>query len=103
MAEKGIKSRVIDMFSIKPIDSELILESAAKTGAIVTAEEHSVIGGLGSSVAEVLVQNNCKVPVEFVGLEDCYAETGPYDQLLKKYKLDARTIAEKVEKVIENK
>ena len=100
LAEKGISVRVVDMYSIKPIDEELILESAAKTGAIVTAEEHSVIGGLGGAVAEVLVKNNVSVPVKFVGLEDCFAETGPYGQLLQKYKLDAQAIAEGVIQVM---
>jgi len=100
LAEKGISVRVVDMYSIKPIDEELILESAAKTGAIVTAEEHSVIGGLGGAVAEVLVKNNVSVPVKFVGLEDCFAETGPYGQLLQKYKLDAQAISEGVIQVM---
>lgn len=103
LEDKGIEARVIDMFTIKPIDKDLILESAAKTSVIVTAEEHSIIGGLGSAVAEVLVQNNCSVPVGFVGLDDCYAETGPYAQLLEKYNLDSKAIAKKVEKTISNK
>lgn len=100
---KGINVRVVDMFSIKPIDRELIIKCAAETGAIVTAEEHSVIGGLGSAVAEVLVQSEHPVPVELVGLNDMYAETGPYDKLLDKYGLDGKAIAARVEEVISRK
>lgn len=103
LSDKGINVKVVDMFSIKPIDRELIIKCAAETGAIVTAEEHSIIGGLGSAVAEVLVQSERPVPVEFVGLKDTYAETGPYNQLLDKYGLDAKAIAAKVEEVISRK
>jgi transketolase len=94
---------VINACFIKPIDKDLIVKCAAETGAIVTAEEHTIIGGLGSAVAEVLVGNSGNVPVEFVGLNDCYAETGPYAKLLEKYGLDANAIAAKVEKAIARK
>lgn len=103
LADKGIQIKVVDMFTIKPIDKELIIKCAEETGAIVTAEEHTIIGGLGSAVAEVVAGNSCCVPVEYVGLNDCYAETGPYAKLLEKYGLDAKAIAEKVEKAIARK
>lgn len=103
LAEKGIEARVVDMFTIKPVDRELIIRCASETGAIVTAEEHTVIGGLGSAVAEVVAANSCNVPVEFVGLNDCFAETGPYAKLLEKYGLDGNAIAAKVEKAIARK
>jgi transketolase len=103
LSAKGIDVKVVDMFTIKPIDKELIIKSAAETGAIVTTEEHTIMGGLGSAVAEVLVSNSCNVPVEFVGLNDCYGETGPYAKLLEKYGLDGKAIAAKVEKAISRK
>lgn len=103
LAAKGINVKVVDMFTIKPIDKELIIKCASETGAIVTAEEHTIMGGLGSAVAEVIVANSCNVPVEFVGLNDCFAETGPYAKLLEKYGLDGHAIASKVEKAISRK
>jgi transketolase len=103
LAKKGIEIRIVDLFSIKPIDVELILASAAKTGAVVTAEEHSVIGGLGSAVAEVLATGNACVPVEFVGLQDVHAECGKYADLLCKYGLDADSIELGVEAVLKRK
>jgi len=92
LAGKGISARVVDMFSIKPIDVNLIVESAKKSKLIVTVEEHSIIGGLGGAVAEVLTTNGCGAKQVFVGLNDIHAETGPYDALLKKYGLCAENI-----------
>lgn len=103
LAKKGVQVRVVDMFSIKPIDKELILESAAKTGAIVTAEEHNIIGGLGGAVAEVLTAGGAKVAQEFVGLDDCHAECGAYLELLEKYGLDVAAVVAAVEKAIVRK
>lgn len=103
LAQKGIQIRVVDMFCIKPIDREIILDSAAKTSAIVTAEEHNIIGGLGGAVAEVLTAGNAKVPQEFVGMKDEHAECGPYAALLKNYGLDASAIAAAVERAIAKK
>lgn len=103
LAKKGIECEVIDLFSIKPIDAELILKSAAKTGAVVTAEEHSIIGGLGGAVSEVLAAGNAKVPVEFVGLKDTHAECGKYGELLCKYGLDVDSIELGVEAVLKKK
>ncbi|MCD8198310.1 MAG: hypothetical protein LUE24_14285 [Lachnospiraceae bacterium] len=102
LAAKGINAKVVDMYCIKPIDAELIVE-CAKCGAIVTAEEHNVIGGLGSAVAEVLAKAGCTVPTEMVGMQDCHGESGPYAALLKKYGLDADAVAAAAEKAVSRK
>jgi transketolase len=103
LASEGIEVTVIDMFTIKPLDARLLLESARSTGAVVTAEEHSVIGGLGGAVAETLAAEGAYVPVGFVGLADCHAECGSYAELLKKYRLDASSIAAKVRETVAKK
>lgn len=89
----GISARVINMSSIKPIDESAIIKAAEDTGVILTAEEHSVKGGLGSAVAEVVVKN-CPVPMAMVGVEDQFGESGTADDLLKAYGLTAAKIAE---------
>lgn len=89
----GISARVINMSSIKPIDESAIIKAAEDTGALLTAEEHSVKGGLGSAVAEVVVKN-CPVPMAMVGVEDQFGESGTADDLLKAYGLTAAKIAE---------
>jgi transketolase len=91
------------MFTIKPLDSELLLESARSTGAVVTAEEHSVVGGLGGAVAEALALGQGYVPVGFAGLADCHAECGSYKELLSKYKLDVPAIVSKVRETVAKK
>ncbi|MDL2300534.1 transketolase family protein [Clostridiaceae bacterium OttesenSCG-928-D20] len=93
LEKEGISVRVVDMYSIKPIDRELIIKCAKETGAIVTAEEHSIIGGLGSAVSEVLANAGIGVPTEFIGIQDCFTESAPYAELLKKYGLDAEAVA----------
>lgn len=103
LAAEGIDSAVIDMFCIKPFDEALLYNYAKKTGAVVTAEEHSIIGGLGSTVSEALCKGNISVPVGFVGLKDCHAECGPYSLLLHKYGLDAEAVAAKVRDTISKK
>ena len=92
LAKQGISARIVNMATIKPIDKNLIIESAKKTGCIVTAEEHSVIGGLGSAVAEVLSEE-CPTPLVRVGVGDTFGESGPAWELLKKYGLSAENIA----------
>lgn len=82
LAQEGIHARVIDMHTIKPIDREIIIKAAKETGAIVTAEEHNVIGGLGSAVSEVVAGSEL-VPVEFVGVEDTFGHSGGPWELLK--------------------
>lgn len=101
LAAQGIQATVVDMHTIKPIDQELILACARKTGAIVTVEEHSIYGGLGSAVAEVLVEHE-PVPMERIGATD-FAESGDYEQLLVKYGYGPESIARRCRKVIERK
>ena len=92
LASKGIDARVIDMHTIKPLDEEIIVKAASETGAIVTAEEHSVIGGLGSAVAEVVVKK-CPVKMAMVGQQDTFGESGKPDELKAKYGMTAADIA----------
>jgi len=103
LALQGVSARVVDMYSIKPIDADLILRCAAETGAIVTAEEHSVTGGLGSAVAEVLVRGGRPVPAEAVGVNDVFTESGPYGELLEKYGLDAAAVEQAALRAIRRK
>ena len=103
LAERGISVRVVDMYSIKPIDRELIKQCAEETGAIVCAEEHNVRGGLGSAVSEVLAYFGCGVPTEFVGIQDTFTESAPYKELLAKYGVDANGVIAGIEKVLERK
>lgn len=102
LGKEGISVRVIDMHTIKPLDKELILRSAEETGAIVTAEEHNVIGGLGAAVAEVIVKNN-PIPVEMVGVEDQFGRSGPGEELLRLYGLTTENIMKKTKKAIGRK
>ncbi len=96
LACRGIHARVINMHTIKPLDRDLVIKAAAETGAIVTAEEHNIIGGLGSAVAECVAET-CLVPVLRVGVRDEFGRSGKVPPLLKLYGLDAETIVEKVE------
>ena len=102
LAKEGINARVINIHTIKPIDEELIIKAAKETGVIVTAEEHSVIGGIGSAVAEV-VSENCPVPVLRVGVKDTFGESGKPNELLEKYGLTSKDIINKVKKALELK
>ncbi len=95
LAEQGIDAQVINIHTIKPIDEEIILKAAAKTGRIFTVEEHSVIGGLGDAVAGVLSEK-CPTKLTKIGINDVFGESGPAVELLHKYKLDAEGIAERV-------
>ena len=102
LALEGINARVINMSTIKPIDKELIITAAKETKAIVTAEEHSIIGGLGSAVSEV-VSEECPVVVKKVGVKDSFGESGTPAELLKKYGLTANDIVEAVKEAINKK
>lgn len=102
LAEKGISARVINMHTIKPIDKDIICKAAKETGVIVTAEEHSVIGGLGSAVADVVTEC-CPVPVVKVGVNDVFGHSGPAVDLLKEFGLCAENIAEKAEAAVKHK
>lgn len=103
LSQRGISAAVIDLFCLKPFDKELLLSYAKKTKAIVTAEEHSVLGGLGGSAAEILSTEGTGAVLEMVGMEDCYAECGPYDALLQKYNLSVDAILAKVSAVLAKK
>lgn len=98
----GIDLAVVDMHTIKPLDNELVIKMAKQCGAVVTAEEATVMGGLGSAVAEVLAEN-CPVPMGRIGVQDSFGKSGKPAQLLAEYKLTADDIAEKVKAVIERK
>ena len=99
LAEEGIDVRVIDIHTIKPIDEEIIIKAAQETGAIVTAEEHGIIGGLGDAVAQVVVKN-CPCKMAMVGQQDTFGESGKPDQLLAKYKMTVDDIADAVRSVL---
>ena len=102
LATEGISAAVVNISTIKPLDTELIIAQAQKTGAIVTCEEHNIYGGLGSAVAEVLVEN-CPVPMARVGVADKFGESGLPDELLEKYGLTAANIAAQAKAVIAKK
>lgn len=102
LKKDGIDARVIDMHTIKPIDRDLIIKAAKETGAIVTAEEHNVIGGLGGAVAEVL-STSVPIPLEMVGVNDCFGHSGHPDELLKHFGLTPDNIAEKAKSAIKRK
>lgn len=103
LSQEGIDAAVVDMHTIKPIDRELILEHASVTGAIVTAENHNVIGGLGSAVAEVLADAGIGLPFKRVGVQDHFCEGGTTDYLLKKFGLDSSAIAIACRELMERK
>ena len=91
LAEQGISATVLDMYCVKPLDAEAVIEAAGATRAVVTVEEHSVIGGLGSAVADVLCEQ-CPTPLKKIGVNDTFGESGPGAELLHKYGLDAANI-----------
>ena len=102
LAQEGISVRILDMFTWKPLDREAILSAAAETGAIVTAENHNVINGLGAAVAEVLVRER-PVPVEMVGVQDEFGEVGKLAYLAERFGLKAENIADAVRRVLKRK
>lgn len=102
LEEEGISARVVNIHTIKPIDTDIIIKAAKETGAIVTAEEHNIIGGLGSAVAEVLVEN-APVPMKRVGVEDKFGKSGKPGELLEWYGLTAKQIVTKVKEVLKIK
>jgi transketolase len=99
LAKEGISARVVDMFTVKPIDVDCITTCAKETGAIVTAENHSIINGLGSAVAEVLSQGPC-IPLEMVGIRDRFGEVGDQDYLMREFGITAHDIVDKAKKAI---
>jgi transketolase len=102
MKAKDVSLRVVEMHTIKPLDEDLIVQCAQETGAMVTAEEHSVIGGLGGAVAECVSQH-APVPIERVGVNDTFAESGPYFDLLDKYGMSVDSIVGATERVLARK
>ena len=102
LAKDGISARVINIHTIKPIDKDIIIKAAEETGAIVTAEEHTVMGGLGSAVAEVLCEG-CPVPMVRVGVEDTFGRSGTVPALMEYYGLTAENIAKKAKETISRK
>lgn len=99
LKKEGINARVINMATIKPLDKDIVIKAAKETGAIVTAEEHNVIGGLGGAVSEVICENY-PVPVVKLGVEDTFGRSGPAAELLHLYGLDAEHIVAKVKQAI---
>ncbi len=102
LAAKGISASVIDVHTIKPLDAETVIKEAKRTGAVVTVENHNIINGLGSAVAEVLVEN-CPTVMERVGVRDHFGEVGKKDFLMEKYGLKAKHVVEAVLKVLDRK
>lgn len=102
LAQGGVSSEVVEVHTIKPLDQDAIAQSVAKTGAAVTCEEHSVIGGLGGAIAEVLVARR-PVPMERVGIQDTFCESGPYAAILDKYGLSSSEIVSASRRVLERK
>jgi transketolase len=101
LKEKNISVKVINMSTVKPIDKETIIKAAKETKAIVTVEEHNIMGGLGSAVAEVVTQN-CPVPMKIIGIPDIYSDIGPSPDLYELYGLDSKGIVKAVKEVMAN-
>ena len=102
LADEGIEASVLHIHTIKPIDREAIRSIAEETGCIVTAEEHSIIGGLGGAVAEVLGET-CPVPMVRVGIQDHFGESGTPADLLEKYELTSHALVQAVKEVLDKK
>ncbi len=99
LEKEGISARVVNMSTIKPIDIDMVVKCANETNGIVTAEDHNIFGGLGSAVAEVVVKHK-PIPMEFVGVNDFFGESGEPDELAAKYEIDANAIHLKVKKIL---
>lgn len=102
LQDNGISAEVINIHTIKPLDNKSILDSVSKTGCIVTAEEHNILGGLGESVARVLAQH-CPTPQEFIATKDVFGESGTPEQLMNKYDLNSDSIVKAAIRVLERK
>jgi len=102
LEKEGVKAQVLEMHTLKPFDMELLVKCVKETGAVVTAEEHSIIGGLGGAVSEALAEQH-PTPIERVGIKDTFTETGPYFALLDKYGLGVTDIVRAANKVIRRK
>jgi transketolase len=102
LAEKGISARVIDLHTPKPIDRETLVKAAKETGAVLTAEEHTIYGGMGSAVAEVLVEE-CPVPMKLMGIQESFGVSGEPDELFEYFKLTAKDMVSESEKLLGRK
>jgi transketolase len=102
LSKQGIKARVIDMHTIKPIDEDLILKCTKETNGIITAEEHSIIGGLGASVAEILAEKNISTQFLRMGIKDTFCESGTPCDLLEKYQLNEKHMVKNVKNILKN-
>ncbi|MDO4495048.1 MAG: transketolase family protein [Clostridiaceae bacterium] len=103
LAQEGVSAEIVNIHTIKPLDAQAVVASASKTGAVVTAEEHSIIGGLGSAVTEALCESGKPVPVVRLGVNDVFGKSGPAVELLHIFGLDAQNIAEKAKQAISMK
>ncbi|MGI6617950.1 MAG: transketolase family protein [Saccharofermentanales bacterium] len=103
LKDEGISAEVIDMFTVKPIDKDLIVKTAKRTGAVVTSENHNVIGGLGDAIAACLLEENVAVPFRKHGVQDLFGQVGPIDYLKEVYGLTAKALAETCKKVLKEK
>ena len=99
LGKRNISASVLEVHTLKPLDVGGILEEVSRTRAVVTVEEHNIIGGMGSAVAELLSEN-LPAPLHRVGIRNCYGETGPYDQLLDLYGMGVKDIAAAAEEVM---
>ena len=100
LVASGLDVELIDMHTIKPLDEELVLKTLAKTGKIITVEDHTVLNGLGSAVADIMAQEG-KGRLRKVGIKDCFAESGPYHDLLHKYEMDASYIIKMAQELLQ--
>lgn len=100
LSKQGVSVRVIDMHTIKPLDTKLVLKCARETNAIVTVEEHSVIGGLGGAVSEVLAESKMSVPFKRMGVDDVFCESGEPEELFEKYGLSTSHVVKTVKKLL---
>jgi transketolase len=101
LSSGGLSARVVDMHTIKPLDEALVLQCAQKSNAMVTIEEHSVIGGLGGAVSEVLAEHSSGIPFKRIGVQDMFCESGEPDELFKKYGLNAPHIVKTIKTLLE--
>jgi transketolase len=100
LAKDGVSARIIDMYTIKPLDEKLVLKCARETNAVVSVEEHSVIGGLGGAISEVLAEHGSAVPFKRIGVQDMFCESGEPDELFEKYGLSTPHIVKTVKKLL---
>jgi transketolase len=103
LAATGISARVVDMHTIKPLDERIILKCAKETNGIITVEEHSIIGGLGSAVSEVLAEHSVGIRFARIGVQDMFCESGEPDELFEKYGLSAPHIVRKAKELLKKK